>query len=166
VIFRGKFRGISRKNDFLKLFPWKIPIIPNIFVGKIFRGIFPEIFPGKNVRKIGPWSNVPEIRRPGLPYGIFAYQKSQFWKLWKKKLVYFTAIWYIFWWFCYIFSSFGTLYRYKSGNPAVNLNKPLQIFAFTYLGTFTSPNVTGWHSLNQSQHHLSMKIRHTLYIRT
>jgi hypothetical protein len=24
-------------------------------VGKIFRGIFPKIFPTKNVRKIGPW---------------------------------------------------------------------------------------------------------------
>jgi hypothetical protein len=24
-------------------------------VGKIFRGIFPKIFPRKNVRKIGPW---------------------------------------------------------------------------------------------------------------
>jgi hypothetical protein len=42
------------KNDFSKLFPGKIPFCPNIFGGKIFRGIFPEIFPGKNVRKISP----------------------------------------------------------------------------------------------------------------
>jgi hypothetical protein len=27
------------------------------FWGKIFRGIFSKIFPGKNVRKIGPWSH-------------------------------------------------------------------------------------------------------------
>jgi hypothetical protein len=52
VIFRGKFRGISCGNDFSKLFPRKILIFPIIFWGKIFRGIFP----GKNVRKIGPWS--------------------------------------------------------------------------------------------------------------
>jgi hypothetical protein len=46
------------KNDFSKLFPQKIPFFTNIFGGKIFRGnfpeIFPEIFPGKNVRKISP----------------------------------------------------------------------------------------------------------------
>jgi hypothetical protein len=52
VIFRGKFRGISCGNDFSKLFPRKILIFPIIFWGKIFRGIFP----GKNVRKIGPRS--------------------------------------------------------------------------------------------------------------
>jgi hypothetical protein len=41
VIFRGKFRGISWKNDFSKLFPRKIPIFPNIFWGKNFRRNFP-----------------------------------------------------------------------------------------------------------------------------
>jgi hypothetical protein len=35
---------------FSKLFPKKNPIFRNIFWGNIFRGIFP----GKNVRKIGP----------------------------------------------------------------------------------------------------------------
>jgi hypothetical protein len=52
VIFRGKFRGISWKNDFSKLFPRKIQFFSQHFWGKIFRGIFP----GKNVQKIGPWS--------------------------------------------------------------------------------------------------------------
>jgi hypothetical protein len=50
VIFRGKFRGICCGNDFSKLFPRKILIVPDIFWGKIFRGIFP----GKNVQKIIP----------------------------------------------------------------------------------------------------------------
>jgi hypothetical protein len=42
------------KSYFSKFFPRKIPFFPNILGRKIFRGIFPEIFPGKNVRKIGP----------------------------------------------------------------------------------------------------------------
>jgi hypothetical protein len=53
MIFRGKFRGICRKNDFSKHFP----SAENsnffqqcfFFGGGIFRGIFPGIFPGKNV---------------------------------------------------------------------------------------------------------------------
>jgi hypothetical protein len=31
ITFRGKFRGISWKKNFLKLFQWKIPFFPNIF---------------------------------------------------------------------------------------------------------------------------------------
>jgi hypothetical protein len=48
------FHGISWKNDFSKLFPWKIPFFPNIFVGKRFRGIFPEIYNVQNVQKRPP----------------------------------------------------------------------------------------------------------------
>jgi hypothetical protein len=51
ITFRRKFREISWKNDFSKLFPRKIPVFPNILGGKIFRGIFPEIFPGKKCTK-------------------------------------------------------------------------------------------------------------------
>jgi hypothetical protein len=54
INFRGKFRGISWKNDFSKLFPRKIQFFSQHFWGKIFREIFRGIFPGKNVRKIGP----------------------------------------------------------------------------------------------------------------
>jgi hypothetical protein len=50
------------KNDFSKLFPRKIQFFLNIFWGKIFRGIFPKIFPGKKCTK-----NWPQIGR------IFAY---------------------------------------------------------------------------------------------
>jgi hypothetical protein len=53
ITFRGKFRGISWKNDLTKLLRGKFHF-SNIFGVKIFRGIFPENFPGKNVRKIGP----------------------------------------------------------------------------------------------------------------
>jgi hypothetical protein len=34
ITFRGKFRGISWKNDFSKLFPRKIPFFPTFFGGK------------------------------------------------------------------------------------------------------------------------------------
>jgi hypothetical protein len=34
ITFRGKFRGITWKNDFSKLFPRKIQFFPNIFWGK------------------------------------------------------------------------------------------------------------------------------------
>jgi hypothetical protein len=57
ITFRGKFRGISWKNAFSKLFPRKIQFFPNIFWGKIFRGIFPEIFPGKMYEKSAPGVN-------------------------------------------------------------------------------------------------------------
>jgi hypothetical protein len=40
-IFQNFFRGKFNSSQHL----W----------GKIFGGIFPKIFPGKNVRKIGPW---------------------------------------------------------------------------------------------------------------
>jgi hypothetical protein len=50
ITFRGKFRGISWKNDFSKLFSrGKFHFSPTFFWGKIFHGIFPKIFPGKNV---------------------------------------------------------------------------------------------------------------------
>jgi hypothetical protein len=43
------------KNNFSKLFLRKIPFFPTFGGGGgIFRAIFPEIYPGKNVRKIGP----------------------------------------------------------------------------------------------------------------
>jgi hypothetical protein len=42
VTFRGKFRGICRKNDFLKLFLRKIPIFSNIFGGKFSAEFSPE----------------------------------------------------------------------------------------------------------------------------
>jgi hypothetical protein len=51
VIFRGKFRGISWKNYFSKLFSSENSIFSQHFWGKIFRGIFPEIFPGKKCSK-------------------------------------------------------------------------------------------------------------------
>jgi hypothetical protein len=55
ITFRGKFRGISWKNDFSKFFSAENSIFSQHFWGKIFRGKFRGIFPGKNVRKIGPW---------------------------------------------------------------------------------------------------------------
>jgi hypothetical protein len=54
IIFRGKFRGISWKNDFSKLFPRKIPFFPNIFWGKFSAEFSPEIFPGKQYTKHRP----------------------------------------------------------------------------------------------------------------
>jgi hypothetical protein len=66
-----------------------------------------------------------------LPDGIFANQKSHFWYilegagigLFYGHFVDFTAIWYLFWpfWFIFeafvIFYHFGILYQEKSGNP-------------------------------------------------
>jgi hypothetical protein len=49
--FLGKFRGISWKNKFSKLFPRKIQFFSQHFWGKIIRGIFPKIFPGKKCTK-------------------------------------------------------------------------------------------------------------------
>jgi hypothetical protein len=54
ITFRGKFRGISLEKLFFKTFPTENSIFSQHFLGKIFRGIFPKIFPGKNVQKIGP----------------------------------------------------------------------------------------------------------------
>jgi hypothetical protein len=53
ITFRGKFRGISWKNNFSKLFPRKIQLFPNIFGGKFSAEFSLKIFTGKNVRKIG-----------------------------------------------------------------------------------------------------------------
>jgi hypothetical protein len=64
IFFRGKFLGISWKNDFSKLFPRKIPFFPNIFWEKIFRGIFPKIFPEKMYKKLAP---MPYLLRDKTP---------------------------------------------------------------------------------------------------
>jgi hypothetical protein len=42
------------EKQFFKTFSAENSLFPNIFWGKIFLGIFPKIFPGKSVRKIGP----------------------------------------------------------------------------------------------------------------
>jgi hypothetical protein len=48
------FRGISWKNDFSKLFPWKIQFFPNIFWGKFSAEFSPE----KMYEKSAPdWAN-------------------------------------------------------------------------------------------------------------
>jgi hypothetical protein len=55
VIFRGKFRGISSKNDFSKLlFPQKSPTFPNI-LGRKFSEEFSQKFsPEKMYEKLAP----------------------------------------------------------------------------------------------------------------
>jgi hypothetical protein len=53
IPFRGKFRGISWKNDFSKLFPWKIQFFPNIFGGKFSAEFSPE----KMFEKSAPGDN-------------------------------------------------------------------------------------------------------------
>jgi hypothetical protein len=57
VIFHGKFRGISWKNDFSKLFLRKIPFFPNILGGKFSAEFSPKFSLEKNVQKIGPDEN-------------------------------------------------------------------------------------------------------------
>jgi hypothetical protein len=44
----------DRGPIFRTFFPGKFHFFPTFFGGKVFRGIFPEIFPRKNVRKIIP----------------------------------------------------------------------------------------------------------------
>jgi hypothetical protein len=52
VIFRRIFLGISWGKNFGKNF-WK-KFSPTFFRGVDFRGILPEMLPGKNVQKISP----------------------------------------------------------------------------------------------------------------
>jgi hypothetical protein len=54
IFFRGKFRGISWKNDFSKLFPRKIPFFPNIFGGKFSAEFSPKFSPEKMYEKSTP----------------------------------------------------------------------------------------------------------------
>jgi hypothetical protein len=59
--FRGKSLSAENsaeflKKQFFKTFSAENSIFSQHFWGKIFREIFRGIFPGKNVRKIGPWS--------------------------------------------------------------------------------------------------------------
>jgi hypothetical protein len=44
------------KMIFQNIFRGKLQFFQPFFWGKFFRGIFRRIFPGKNVRKIGPWT--------------------------------------------------------------------------------------------------------------
>jgi hypothetical protein len=48
------FLGISLKNEFLKLFPLKIPISPNIFGGKFSTEFSSEISAKKMYKKAAP----------------------------------------------------------------------------------------------------------------
>jgi hypothetical protein len=52
--FRGKFRGISWKNDFLKLFPRRIPFFPKFFGGKFSAKFPPKFSPEKMYEKLAP----------------------------------------------------------------------------------------------------------------
>jgi hypothetical protein len=52
--FLGKFRGISWKNDFSKLFPRKIPFFHNIFGGKFSAENSAEFSPEKMYEKSAP----------------------------------------------------------------------------------------------------------------
>jgi hypothetical protein len=76
-------------------------------------------------------------RKPGLPDGIFSYQKYQFGYIlvgllmenvgiFDVELVYFVTLWYVLWHFgiflCNLvfFPHFGMFYQEKSGKPAAN----------------------------------------------
>jgi hypothetical protein len=54
IFFRGKFYGISWKNDFSKLFPQKIPFFPNIFGEKFSAEFSPKFSPEKMYKKSAP----------------------------------------------------------------------------------------------------------------
>jgi hypothetical protein len=54
ITFRGKFREISWKKDFSKVFPRKIPFFPNIFGGKFSAEFSPKFSREKMNEKSAP----------------------------------------------------------------------------------------------------------------
>jgi hypothetical protein len=64
ITFRGKFRGITRKNDFSKLFSAENSIFPNILGGKFSAKFSAEFSPEKMYGKSAPGVIMPDESSP------------------------------------------------------------------------------------------------------